>query len=60
MKPGQSTVLEWYLVVEANQFHQHIANENHKISDITIFILHRHGLDQGSCRASPFRGGSLV
>lgn len=49
VEPGQSTILQRNVVVEAYELHEHVADEYNEVLDITGLILLRHFLD---CRFS--------
>lgn len=34
----QSTISEWYLIIESYEFHQHIADDDDEVSNVAILV----------------------
>lgn len=45
MKPSESTLMQWDLVVELDQLHQHARDQEHNITGIRQFIVFRKQFD---------------
>ena len=57
MEPGQSSIFQRNLIIETDELHEHVADEDDQVLGVAGLILGWHVFDRCLCRSSTLGGG---